>query len=112
MGVLLKIAYRNLKEHKVKTLIVGSIIMLGLLILVIGNSLIDTAAEGVRSMYTSNFTGQRFPAAVQCQYRRISADVPGQLRDARMVVLVGILASLYPLAVALRINPVRAMNQH
>jgi putative ABC transport system permease protein len=57
MGVLLKIAYRNLREHKVKTIIIGSIIALALMILVIGNSLIDTAAEGVRGMYSSNFTG-------------------------------------------------------
>jgi len=58
MAILLKIAYRNLRAHKTKTLIIGSIIALGLLILVVGNSLLDTAEEGIRKMYTENFTGQ------------------------------------------------------
>jgi len=58
MGVLLKISYRNLREHRTKTLIIGSIIALGLAILVVGNSLLDTAEKGVRKMYTENFTGQ------------------------------------------------------
>ena len=58
MAILLKIAYRNLREHKTKTLIIGSIIALGLLILVVGNSLLDTAEEGIRKMFTENFTGQ------------------------------------------------------
>ncbi len=58
MGVLLRIAYRNLREHKAKTLIVGTIIALGLVILVVGNSLLETAEAGIRKMYTENFTGQ------------------------------------------------------
>jgi putative ABC transport system permease protein len=57
MRVLLKIAFRNLREHRTKTLIIGSIIALGLVILVVGNSFLDTAEEGIRKMYTENFTG-------------------------------------------------------
>ena len=57
MSVLYKIAYRNLREHKTKTLIVGLIIAFGVLILVIGNSLLDTASKGVRTNYTENYTG-------------------------------------------------------
>ena len=58
MSILLKIAFRNLRQHKTKTLIIGSIIAFGLVILVVGNSLLDTAGQGIRKMYTENFTGQ------------------------------------------------------
>ncbi len=57
MGVLLKIAYRNLREHLAKTLIIGSLIALGLIVLVTGNSFIGTAEAGVRRLYSENFTG-------------------------------------------------------
>jgi len=63
MGVLLKIAYRNLREHKVKTLIIGSIIALGMLVLVVGNSVLDTATAGIRANYTDNYTGHVIVAA-------------------------------------------------
>jgi len=57
MGVIFKIALRNLKEHKDKTLIIGIIITLGIMILVVGNSFIDTATAGIRKIYIDNFTG-------------------------------------------------------
>jgi putative ABC transport system permease protein len=57
MGVLIKIAYRNLREHLAKTLIIGSLIAVGLIVLVTGNSLIGTAEAGVRRLYSDNFTG-------------------------------------------------------
>jgi putative ABC transport system permease protein len=57
MGVLLKIAYRNLREHLTKTLIIGFLIATGLVVLVTGNSLIGTAEAGVRRLYSENFTG-------------------------------------------------------
>ena len=57
MGVLLKIAIRNLKEHKIKTLIIGTIIAMGIMILVVGNSMLDTATKGLRKNYWDNYTG-------------------------------------------------------
>lgn len=57
MSVLFTLAYRNLREHKTKTFIIGSIIALGMTILVVGNSILDTAAAGLETTYTSNFTG-------------------------------------------------------
>lgn len=63
MGVLLRIAYRNLREHKVKTLIIGSIIAFGMMILVIGNSVLDTATAGIKANYTENYTGHVIIAA-------------------------------------------------
>ncbi len=57
MPVLLRIAFRNLKEHKSKTLIIGIIIALGISILTIGNSLMDTAARGIQKTFIENYTG-------------------------------------------------------
>ena len=39
MAVLFRIAFRNLKEHKAKTLIIGIIIALGITIMILGTSL-------------------------------------------------------------------------
>lgn len=57
MGTILKIALRNLTQHKVKSLIVGALITLGITLTFIGNSLFETAAEGVKRGYSENFTG-------------------------------------------------------
>jgi putative ABC transport system permease protein len=54
---LFRIAWRNIKEHKAKTLIIGIIITLGIMILVIGNSMMDTAARGIMNNYINNYTG-------------------------------------------------------
>ena len=55
--VLFKIALRNLREHKSKTLIIGIIVGLGIMILLIGNSMMDTATKGIAKTYWNNFTG-------------------------------------------------------
>lgn len=55
--VLFKIALRNLREHKSKTLIIGIIVGLGIMILLIGNSMMDTATKGLAKTYWNNFTG-------------------------------------------------------
>lgn len=57
MPVLIRIAFRNLFEHKSKSLIIGIIIALGVLILVIGNSLMDTATLGIEKAFINNYTG-------------------------------------------------------
>ena len=57
MRVLIKIAFRNLREHKVKTLIIGIIITMGISILIVGNSMMDTATAGIKRAYWSNYTG-------------------------------------------------------
>jgi len=63
MGVLFKIAYRNLREHKTKTFIIGSLIAIGMMILVVGNSVLDTATAGIKANYTENYTGHVIIAA-------------------------------------------------
>ncbi|MGI6081728.1 MAG: ABC transporter permease [Limnochordia bacterium] len=57
MSVILKIAFRNLRQHKTKTLIIGVIISIGIAVLVIGNSLLDTATAGIKQTYIENYTG-------------------------------------------------------
>lgn len=60
MSVLLNIALRNLKEHKAKSLIIGILIALGILILTIGNSILITANQGIKRTFIENFTGHVF----------------------------------------------------
>jgi ABC-type lipoprotein release transport system permease subunit len=57
MRVLVRMALRNLVAHKAKSLIVGSIIAVGVIILVAGISFMDTAAIGLRRSFIENFTG-------------------------------------------------------
>lgn len=57
MRILLTIAWRNIREHKVKTTIIGLIMVVGIMVLVVGNSLMDTATAGIERYYTKNYTG-------------------------------------------------------
>lgn len=57
MPVLVRIALRNLMEHKAKSMIIGSIIALGILVLNVGDALMDTAALGVKRGFIDNYTG-------------------------------------------------------
>ena len=66
-GVLFKIAFRNLKEHKTKTLIIGILITLGIAILVVGNSFMDTVKKGIKENYVENYTGDIFIASSQLE---------------------------------------------
>jgi len=57
VGTIFKIALRNLTQHKVKTLIVGALITLGISLTFIGNSLFESATLGVKKSFSENFTG-------------------------------------------------------
>ncbi|MBN2551704.1 MAG: ABC transporter permease [Spirochaetales bacterium] len=57
MPVLVKIAIRNLREHKSKTLIVGIIIAVGITVMLLGNSLMETSARGLQRSFIDNYTG-------------------------------------------------------
>jgi putative ABC transport system permease protein len=57
MPVLWRIAFRNIWEHKAKSLIIGTLIVLGVIVIVIGNAMIDSAREGLRKSFIDNFTG-------------------------------------------------------
>lgn len=57
MPVLFRIAVRNLVEHKGKTLIIGILVALGVIVLIVGNSLMDTARDGISRAFVDNYTG-------------------------------------------------------
>lgn len=57
MAVIFRIAVRNLKHHKSKTLIIGIIITLGITILIVGNSMMQTASKGLERSFINNFSG-------------------------------------------------------
>ncbi len=58
MPLLLRIALRNLLEHRGKTLIIGTLVALGVVVLIVGNSLMDTAREGIARAFVDNYTGE------------------------------------------------------
>lgn len=58
MFVLLKIAVRNVFAHKAKTLIVGSLIFIGIFLMVIGNSFLDSTSKGMQKAYSKSITGE------------------------------------------------------
>lgn len=64
MSVVWRIAIRNLLEHRAKSLIVGTIILVGTFVLVVGNSLMESAADGIRRTFIDNFTGHVVLAGV------------------------------------------------
>lgn len=55
--IVLKIAFRNMREHRSKTLIVGVLVTLGAFVLVAGNSFMDSVRAGQRRTFSENFTG-------------------------------------------------------
>lgn len=57
MPVLFRIAFRNILEHKSKSIILGAIIALGVIIIVVGNSLMDSAQAGIERSFIANYTG-------------------------------------------------------
>jgi len=58
MFVLMKIAIRNVFAHKAKTLIVGSLIFIGIFLMVLGNSFLDSTSKGIQNSYSKSVTGE------------------------------------------------------
>lgn len=57
MPVTLRMAFRNLVEHKAKSLIIGTLLALGMLIMVLGTSFLDASKRGIEKSFTENYTG-------------------------------------------------------
>jgi len=55
--IVLRMAYGNLFLHKAKSILLGTIMCLGIAVLFVGNSLIDTAIGGLRKMFVEGYTG-------------------------------------------------------
>lgn len=52
-----RLAWRNLGLHKAKSALIASIMGIGIFLLFVGNSMIDTTISGLRSMFIEGFTG-------------------------------------------------------
>lgn len=57
MAVLIRIAFRNMWEHKSKSLIIGGLLGFGVLIIILGSTMIDSASEQLKEAYIDFFTG-------------------------------------------------------
>jgi putative ABC transport system permease protein len=57
MGTILKIALRNLTQHKAKSLIIGLLIVLATFLSFLGNSILGSAAQSMKRVFTQQFTG-------------------------------------------------------
>jgi len=67
MPVTLRIAFRNLFEHKSKSIIIGILLALGAFVLVLGNSFIDASRQGIRTAFTDNYTGDVFVSGISAE---------------------------------------------
>ena len=54
---ILKLALRNLKEHKSKTLIISLFILFGVAIVIMGNSFLESVNRGLEKDFRANVTG-------------------------------------------------------
>lgn len=57
MSVVAKVAWRNILRHKTKTVIVGTLVAVGMMVLIVGNSLLETAERGIAQTYVQSYTG-------------------------------------------------------
>ncbi|HCM29107.1 MAG: hypothetical protein A2Z99_09950 [Treponema sp. GWB1_62_6] len=57
MPVLVRIAFRNMREHKAKSLIIGILVALGVIVIVVGNAMMDASAAGIRRTFIESYTG-------------------------------------------------------
>ena len=57
MKDIIKLALRNLKEHKSKTLIISMFVLFGVAIVIMGNSFIESISRGLENDFRANYTG-------------------------------------------------------
>lgn len=86
-GLIFKIAYRNLKEHKTKTLIIGTLMALAIMILVVGNSFMETAASGIEKTYIQNFTGDVVITSAEMENASLFMDGSMNNRDELIPII-------------------------
>ena len=55
--MVIKLAVRNLMLHRVKTFIIGSLVVLGVLLSFVGTSLIDQVSANLERVFVDQFTG-------------------------------------------------------
>jgi ABC-type lipoprotein release transport system permease subunit len=57
MNLIIKIAWRNIMRHRGKSLVIGSILFFGALVMTMGNGVISGMDEGLRETVVNSFTG-------------------------------------------------------
>ena len=57
MGAIQKLAIRNLKEHKSKTIIISLFLIFGIAIVIMGNSFLESINKGLEKDFRQNYTG-------------------------------------------------------
>lgn len=57
MGVILKLALRNITEHRAKTIIIALFIVFGTVIVILGNSFLESVNRGLERDFRANYTG-------------------------------------------------------
>ena len=57
MREIIKIALRNLKEHKSKTIIIACFLIFGVAIVILGNSFLESVNRGLEKDFRANYTG-------------------------------------------------------
>lgn len=57
MKEIFKLAMRNLKEHKTKTIIIALFLIFGVAIVVMGNSFLESINRGLEKDFRANYTG-------------------------------------------------------
>ena len=57
MREIIKLALRNLKEHKSKTIIIACFLIFGVAIVILGNSFLESVNRGLEKDFRANYTG-------------------------------------------------------
>ncbi|MCR4952507.1 MAG: FtsX-like permease family protein [Treponema sp.] len=57
MPVILRLAIRNLKEHKSKTVIIALFLIFGIAIVIMGNAFLESINRGLEKDFRANYTG-------------------------------------------------------
>jgi putative ABC transport system permease protein len=57
MGVTVRLAFRNIKEHKAKSIIIGVFIILGTTVVELGNGFLESVNRGLERDFRAHYTG-------------------------------------------------------
>lgn len=57
MGAIIRLALRNLREHKSKTIIISLFLVFGVTIVILGNSFLESVNRGLEKDFRANYTG-------------------------------------------------------
>lgn len=84
--MLMKLALRNLLQHRSKSIIVGALMAFGVMLLVAGNSVMDSLSEKMRTSFTNQYSGDLFIytdpiAKAQLEFEQRLASMPERARE-------------------------------